>query len=307
MRPVVLFLPSGERLGSRLRDALAAGRASLWVHRFPDGEARVRIDGDLAGRSVVLVASLDRPDSKLLPLLFALATARDLGARSVGLVAPYLPYMRQDREFHRGEGMSARHFAELLSRSVDWVLTVDPHLHRIASLDEIFTVPVTVAHAAPAIAGWIRDQVPDPLVVGPDRESEQWVAAVAEGAGAPWAVLDKRRVGDREVELRLPEGGLPEGRTPVLVDDIVSSGTTMRQAVALLRGAGRPAPWCVAVHAVFAGEAEQLLRHAGAREVVTCNTLAHPTNRIDVFPAILEGVSRCVDGSAAEPPAVAMR
>jgi phosphoribosylpyrophosphate synthetase len=159
MRPVVLYLPWGERLGRPLGEALDAAHATLWMHRFPDGEARVRIDGDLAGRSAIMVASLDRPDAKLLPLLFALATARDLGARSVGLVAPYLPYMRQDLEFHRGEGMSARHFAELLSRAADWVLTVDPHLHRIHRLDELFTVPVEVAHSAPAIAEWIRAQV----------------------------------------------------------------------------------------------------------------------------------------------------
>jgi len=257
----------------------------------------VRIEGDLAGRSVILVASLDRPDAKLLPLLFALATARDLGARSVGLVAPYLPFMRQDREFHRGEGMSARHFAELLSRSVDWVLTVDPHLHRIHRLDELFTVPVEVAHSAPAIAAWIRDSVPQPLVIGPDQESEQWVEAVARAAGAPWAVLLKHRRGDREVELRLPELGPPAGREPVLVDDIISTGVTMRQAVTLLRGGGFAPPRCVAVHAVFAGDAEAELRRVGAKDVVTCNSLAHPSNRIDVLPALLEGMQRILAGA----------
>lgn len=304
MRPVVLFLPAGERLGSRVRDALGSPRVALWVHRFPDGEARVRIDGDLAGRDVVLLASLDRPDAKLLPLLFALATARDQGARSVGLVAPYLPYMRQDREFHRGEGMSARHFAGLLSRAADWMVTVDPHLHRIAAAEEIFSVPVEVVHAGPFIADWVLREVPDAVVVGPDRESEQWVSSVAREAGAPWLVLEKRRLGDRDVELRLPQAALPAGRTPVLVDDIVSSGVTLRRAVALLRGLGAPPPWCVAVHAVISGEVEETLHQAGARALVTCNTLAHPTNRIDVLPALLAGVRRRLGIEAPVPAAV---
>lgn len=301
MSPVVLFLPAGERLGTRLREALKAPPAALWVHRFPDGEVRVRVDGDLAGRSVVLLAALDRPDAKLLPLLFSLATARDLGARRIGLVAPYLPYMRQDREFHRGEGMSARHFAEILSASVDWVLTVDPHLHRVHRLDQLFTVPVAVARSAPAIAEWIRGRVCRPLVIGPDQESEQWVAAVAKAAGAPWAVLRKHRRGDREVELELPDLGDPAGREPVLVDDIISTGMTMRQAVTLLCRAGYAAPRCVAVHAVFGGNAEAELVRAGAGEVVTSNTLAHSSNRIDVLPALVEQVQRVMAEASAPP------
>ncbi|HEX6107566.1 MAG TPA: ribose-phosphate diphosphokinase [Gemmatimonadales bacterium] len=290
MRPVVLVLTGAEGLGTRLRASLGAVPASLRLHRFPDGETRVRIEGDLSGRAVILLASLDRPDAKLVPLLFAAATARELGARSVGLVAPYLPYMRQDLAFHRGESVGARHFAGILSASVDWLLTVDPHLHRVRRLDELFTVPAEAVHAAPAIAAWIRAEVRDPLVLGPDQESEQWVEAVARGADAPWAVLTKHRHGDRKVELTLPDLGVPAGRRPVLVDDIISTGATMRQAVALLRAAGSPAPWCVAVHAVFAGDAETELRRAGAREVVTSNTLPHPTNRLDVLPALVEGV-----------------
>ena len=297
MRPVVLYPPAGEGFGARLREALHAAPASLWLHRFPDGEARVRIDGDLSDRAVVLVASLDRPDAKILPVLFALATARDLGARSVGLVAPYLPYMRQDAEFHRGEGLAARHFAALLSRAADWVVTVDPHLHRIHRLEELFTVPVRTVGSAAAIAAWIRGTVARPLVIGPDAESEQWVEAVARAAGAPWAVLAKHRRGDREVELRLPDLGSPGGHDPVLVDDIISTGVTMRHAVALLRGAGLDRPWCVGVHAVMAGDAQEALLRAGAREVVTCNTLAHPSNGIDVLPALLEGVEHMLAGA----------
>jgi ribose-phosphate pyrophosphokinase len=104
MNAAVLCLPGAERLAERLRKRLDAEPASLAIHRFPDSERCVRITGDVAGRAVVLVAALDRPDEKLLPLLFAAATARDLGATTVGLVAPYLPYLRQDRRFHPGEG-----------------------------------------------------------------------------------------------------------------------------------------------------------------------------------------------------------
>lgn len=290
MSAAVLCLPDAERLAERLRQRLDAAPASLAIHRFPDGERCVRITGDVAGRAVVLVAALDRPEEKLLPLLFAAATARDLGAATVGLVAPYLPYLRQDRRFHPGEGVSARYFARLLSRAVDWVVTVDPHLHRIGDLGEIFTVPVTVVHAAPLLADWIRARVPRPLLLGPDAESAQWVEAIASLAGAPSALLAKRRLGDAAVEVTLPDLGAYAGRHPVLVDDIVSSGRTMIEAIRLLRESGWPAPVCLAVHPVFAPGAYGAIRAAGAEPIVTCNTLSHPTNGIDVDELVAAAV-----------------
>ena len=166
---IVLPMPGCERLG-RLARELHGAIGAVEVHRFPDGEGRVRLSGPVEGEDVVLVAGLDRPDDKVLPLLFAAATARDLGATSVGLVAPYLPYLRQDRRFQAGEGISARYFARLLSQAVDWLVTVDPHLHRIGTLAELFSVPAEALHAAPLLAGWIRRHVEKPLVLGPDAE-----------------------------------------------------------------------------------------------------------------------------------------
>ena len=110
-------------------------------------------------RRIALVCTLDRPDAKMLPLLFAAAAARELGASQVGLVAPYLAYMRQDRRFKPGEAVTSREFARLLSGAFDWLVTVDPHLHRYASLAEIYRIPTRVVHAAPLISQWIRTRI----------------------------------------------------------------------------------------------------------------------------------------------------
>ena len=169
----------------------------------------------------------------MLPLLFAAATARELGASRVGLVAPYLAYMRQDRRFKPGEAVTSRQVARLLSDAFDWLVTVDPHLHRYSSLADIYSIPTHVVHAAPLIAEWIKANVTNPLIIGPDSESEQWVAAVASDVGAPYSVLEKVRHGDRDVEIRLKDLEQWKGRTPVLVDDIISTGRTMIEAVRL--------------------------------------------------------------------------
>jgi ribose-phosphate pyrophosphokinase len=275
-------------MGQDLSRALGAEQAVLEQRRFPDGETYVRFPSPVAGRVVALVASLDRPDPKIPSVLFALETARELGARSVGLVAPYLCYMRQDRRFHDGEAISARLFARILSRSTDWLATVDPHLHRIHDLADVFEVPARVAHAAPAIAAWIRSSVDQPVLVGPDEESEPWVADVASRVGAPWIAFRKIRRGDRDVELLAPDVAPWRDHTPVLIDDIVSTARTITGAATALRNAGMRAPRCVAVHAVFADGAEEALRAAGVA-LVTCNTVPHPSNGIDVT----EELARC--------------
>lgn len=282
MKPLLLSLPGSDGMAQALASHLDGelGRTSL--RRFPDGETYVRIETPVAGREVAIVCTLDRPDDKFLPLAFLSATAADLGAVRVGLVAPYLAYMRQDRRFLEGEGVTSKYFAGLLSSGVEWLVTVDPHLHRLGSLAEIYTIPSTVISAAPAISEWIRSHVERPVLVGPDAESAQWVGAVAQGAGAPFLVLEKLRRGDREVEVSVPEIGRWRDHTPVLVDDIISTARTMVATIGHLKRAGVAAPLCLGVHAVFAQGAYEELLSQGAARVVTCNTIGHPSNAIDL-------------------------
>ncbi len=290
MKPLLLPLPGNEEIGERLADRIGAERGQPTVRRFPDAESYVRLDRTVAGRSIVLVCTLDRPDDKLLPLLFTAAAARELGAARVGLVAPYLAYMRQDHRFQEGEAVTSRYFAALIAGAVDWLVTVDPHLHRISSLNEIYSIDARVVRAAPMVAEWIAARVERPVLVGPDAESAQWVSAVAADAGSPFMVLEKVRRGDRDVEIAMPEVSRWSGHTPVLVDDIVSTARTMIETVRHLRRAGLRPPVCVGVHAIFAGAAYQELRAAGAASVVTCNTIPHPSNAIDLTGAIADGV-----------------
>ena len=293
MKPLLLPLPGGECTAARLQHACLAELGTLEIHRFPDAEVRVRLLDEVAGRTVILVGPLDHPDEKLLPLLFAAATARERGAAAVGLVAPYLSYLRQDAEFMTGEAVSGRHFLRLLSGAADWLVTVDPHLHRIPDLRGVFAGRCDVVHAAPLIADWVQRHTRFPLVIGPDAESEQWVEAVAADLGAPCRILAKRRRGDRVVELTLPP--MPEAKAwqPVLLDDMVSTGGTVLAAARLLEAAGFPPPLVVAVHAVLGADVSESLAEARL-ELVTCNTIDHPSNRIDVTPLLRDAIGRQV-------------
>lgn len=293
-----LALPGNEVLAGGLAAALDASSVELSVHEFPDGESRLAIEGSVSGADVVACCTLDRPDGKLARLLLAARGAREQGAASVGLVAPYLAYMRQDRSFHPGEIVSARHFARLLSESFDWIVTVDPHLHRIARLEEVFSIPAIAASAVDPVAKWIRSHVSAPVIVGPDEESEQWALGVADRIGCASVVLRKERRGDRSVELTLPTGceALLRGASPVIVDDIASTGRTLAGAARLLVATGSRPPCCVVVHAILAAGAEEALGEAGIERLVTSDTVVHSTNGFTVIDQLAIAVRRCLGG-----------
>ena len=284
---VVIALPDSAPLATKLAERLAVDVIEPELRTFPDGEIYVRIAGELAAHDVVVVGSLyPRPAEQFLTIAFVAATARDLGARKVGLVAPYLAFMRQDVQFHPGEGVTSRYFARHVSAAVDWMVTVDPHLHRHPSLDGLYSIPTTIARAAPEIARWIAAEVAQPVLVGPDAESAQWVTAIAERCGAPFVILEKTRRGDRDVSITPPASGW-NGHTPVLIDDIVSTGKTLVEATRQLRSAGSKPPMCIAIHAVFADAVDAELVAAGAAGIVTCDTIVHATNRICVADPIV--------------------
>lgn len=282
METVLFALPNNETLCKILSERTAFPLGKSEIRWFPDGETYVRIDTDVRGKKAVLVCTLDRPEEKLLPLYFLSKTAKDLGARCTCLVAPYLAYMRQDKRFKPGEGITSEYFASLISGFADSLITIDPHLHRRSSLSEIYSIPTTVSHASAHISNWIKAKVERPLIVGPDRESEQWVSEVANNAGVPYIILDKVRRGDRDVEISIPDISKYNHHTPVLVDDIISTGKTMIETIVHLKKEGMKPPVCVGVHAIFVRDAYEDLINAGAQKVVTCNTIVHQSNEIDI-------------------------
>lgn len=287
---LVIPLPENGALAALISGHLGAASCALQTRTFPDGETYLRFEDQVVGRNVILVCSLNKPNPKFLPLMFAADTVRDLGAAKVILVAPYLCYMRQDQRFHWGEALTSVSFAQRISRTFDGLVTVDPHLHRYRSLDEIYSIPSRVVHSAPNIAEWIVKHEPSAVLIGPDIESEQWVCDVARRAGSPYRVLRKTRFGDRDVRIELPDLTEFRDRRPVMIDDIVSSGRTMIETSRLLKQQGLRAPVCIAVHALFTPETERQLLELATR-VVTTNSVPHHTNGIDLSREIAANVT----------------
>ena len=263
-----------------LCQALNADSGRVEIRQFPDGETYLRVLDTQVPATAIVLADLHAPDAKFLPLAFLAECLRELGAKTIILVTPYLPYMRQDIRFHPGEGITSRYFAKLVSGLFDGLVTLDPHLHRYHSLDEIYGIPSRVAHADDLVAEWIATHVPAPVIVGPDEESEQWAGETAMRVGCPAMVLRKTRLGDREVQIDIPDLEQHRGRTPVLVDDIIATGHTMLETAQHLLDAGMPPPVCVGIHGIFADQAFNELQQGPIGRIVTGNSIPHATNGI---------------------------
>ena len=285
-RPAVLLHFDDEQASAqRIAEQAGLTLGLIARHRFPDGELKLRLPQALPER-VVLLRTLDHPNEKLVELLLAARTARELGARHLTLVTPYLAYMRQDIAFTPGEAVSQRIVGQFLAQLFDAVITVDPHLHRVASLQEAVPVPqAVVLSGAPLLADLVATHRPNALLVGPDEESAQWIAQAAARHGFDHAVCRKVRHGDRSVAIELPSVNF-SGRAVVLLDDVASSGHTLAQAARLLLAAGAASVDVAVTHALFAGDALQLLSAAGIGQIWSTDCIAHASNAVSMAPAI---------------------
>ena len=294
MTPGLLLAFDDERVAAQaLADALAIPLALVQRHRFPDGESRLRLPPELPAQ-LLLLRGLQQPNEKLVELLIAVPAARALGARRILLVSPYLAYMRQDMAFSPGEAVSQRHIIALLGSQVDGLITVDPHLHRIASLDEVMPAGCrgVALSAAPLLGAWVAAQVPGALLLGPDEEALQWVAEAGRSQGLDHAVCHKQRLGDHQVRVALPDlpGAGLRGRAVVLMDDVASTGRTLVEAATAALAAGAASVDVAVTHGLFIGDALAQLRAAGVRHVWSSDAVPHPSAVVTIKDLIAGAV-----------------
>lgn len=293
---MLLAFDDERALANALAHELRCELAFVAEHRFPDGEIKLTLPPVLPERVVVL-RGLQHPNDRLVQLLLTAKTARTLGARHLTLASPYLAYMRQDIAFQPGEAISQRIVVGFLGDLFERLVTIDPHLHRIASLDEVMPAGRGVSLSAAGLLGaWAARQVRDVLLLGPDEESAPWVGRAArDGAAAlgrpqplDHACCVKQRSGDRDVRVTLPRGLALQGRAVVLIDDIASTGRTLLDATRQCLEGGAASVDVAVTHALFVGDAHTLLRQAGVRHIWSTDCVPHASNAVSVVPLLAE-------------------
>ncbi|MBI2785774.1 MAG: ribose-phosphate diphosphokinase [Legionella longbeachae] len=287
---ILFALPGNLKLSLLLTKKLKIELGKAEIRSFPDGESYIRIDSEVQNKIAILVCTFNDPNSKVLTLLFMARTLKELGAKKIFLVSPYLSYMRQDKQFHNGEAITSILFAQLISNYFDGLITIDPHLHRIHKLSEIYNLSeLLTLHSTKNISEWIINHVNHPFLIGPDAESRQWISEIADYYKLPFVIGEKKRLGDREVVISLPEIK-NIGQTPVLVDDVISTGVSMLGVLKQLQLLGFKKALCIGVHALFDEKIENKLLSAGAEQVISCNTIIHKSNQIDISDILAQGI-----------------
>lgn len=279
-RAILHAFADEERPARALADMLAIPFAIISLHTFPDGELLPTVP-DTAPTTIVY-RSLARPNDKLIALMLAGDAWRRAGAHRLVLAAPYMCYLRQDAVFSPGQPNSQTVIGEILGSRFDRIITVDAHLHRIRTLSEVF--PRAEAQdlcAAPLIARWLREHHPEvECIIGPDLESGNWVGQVAAALEVEHRLMSKVRRGDTDVRLTMDAPQHIKGRALALVDDVCASGGTLIQAIKILKSVGARTIVVCVTHALFDAGVERRLREAGASEIVSTDSVTHPTNAI---------------------------
>ena len=292
---LLLGFPENSDLAKEIAELANIAYEDIQLHTFPDGESKVTLPTNLPSH-VILYRSLDHPNDKLIELLLAAEGCRYYGVKKLTLIAPYLSYMRQDKAFKSGEVISQKVIGKLLSKSFDGVLTVDSHLHRIHNLSQ--AIPIVNAvniNATEPMAHFIESYFDKPFLLGPDKESLQWVKEIAVHNQMDYAVASKERLSDKDVKISLPDINF-EGRNVVVVDDIASSGQTLiqvAQQLAELQIEQRIVSVSVLVtHALFIEGALQALYDAGVTKVWSTNSIKHVTNAVSLSGLLAKSLQK---------------
>lgn len=273
----------------QLAQKLAMPFKQVDSHQFPDGETKITLPSPLP-KQLIICQTLNQPDHKLIELILVAQTAREQGVEHIMLVTPYLCYMRQDIAFHAGEAVSQRIIGKLLSDYFDAVLTIDPHLHRIHHLSQAIPNSLSLAlHATPAMSAFIRQHFENPVIIGPDEESMQWVEAIAKKDQWLYTIANKQRFGDKDVAVTLGNINLTK-RDVIIVDDIASTGRTLEQTVKQLQLQKPSSISIMITHAFFVNDAIDRLHALGVTNIWSSNSVLHSTNAFSVIDIIADAI-----------------
>ena len=272
---------SSQLLAAALAEETGRPLATPTYDRFPDGEMLAAVP-EFAGDEATVVATTDS-DAAWIELLQLQDAVREAGAEHVTTVVPYMGYARQDQSFGPGEPVSARAMARAISTGTDRVVLVNPHE---ASVADCYDVPVETVDAASVLA----DPLPtldDPLFLAPDEGAIGIAETVRDAYGAGETdYFEKHRDRDTgEVEVS-PSDAPVSGRDVVVVDDIVATGSTMSESVAVLTDRGATRILAACVHPMLAANAVTKLRGAGVDRIIGSDTIERGCSVVSVAPVL---------------------
>jgi ribose-phosphate pyrophosphokinase len=269
---------SYPELGRQIAGHLGIGLGKVDLREFSNGELYVRYEESVRGADVFVIQTCSEPINRnIMELLLMIDALNRASAKRISAVIPYYGYSRQDKKTLAREPISARLFADLVTvAGADRILTMDLHAGQIQGF---FSGPMDHLTAVPLLASYIsRQSFQELVIVSPDAGRVKMAKKYSDHLGVPMAILHKRRPSHNQAEV-LHVIGEVEGKTAVLVDDMIDTAGTMVASSKALMEQGAREVYACATHGIFSGEAKSRLDESPLKKVVVTDTLPIPEER----------------------------
>ncbi len=269
--------PASQSLAGRVSEALRANLLVNEFKRFPDGELYTRILGSFDDDVTIIQSTVT--DSDFVSLLQLIDACED--AAKINVIIPYMGYARQDKRFKEGEPISARAIARAIK--ADTVYTINIHSESIL---DYFDAKAINLDATPEIGKYIKNmRFKNPLIVAPDDGAIGLARNAAHDLGMDYDFLEKTRLSGEEVIIK-PKNIAVDGREVIIIDDIISTGGTMAEAISILRKQGADGVFTACVHPVLSSNAILRLFKSGVRGIIGTDTIDKGVSVVSVAPVI---------------------
>lgn len=278
---------ASQNLAAKVANLLNDQLCPIETRKFPDGERYIRIKGKIPDEVVVIQSTGYPQDENFMELFLIIKNLKDIGADKVKAVIPYLGYSRQDKRFKPGEAVSVKIIAELLEAAgADEVFSINLHEHNIINF---FNIPAYELSAIPLLAEHLSSKVDDPIIIAPDKGALDHARTMAGIIGCEYDYMEKVRISPERVETRLKNFNI-EGRSAIIVDDIISTGGTIVNASRILHSQGAKEIKVACVHPVLVGDALLRIFSTGVDDVIATDTIKSEVSRVSVASLIAEAL-----------------
>ncbi len=300
--PTIIPGSNSLALAKAVSDITGFALAQVSTRKFPDGESYVRIDSKISDDAIIVQSSFPNQNDSLIELTLLADAAKDAGAKRLRAVIPYFPYARQDKKFQDGEALSIRAVANILKNAgIEEIITVDAHFHRKPEKFDFYGMRATNISAGRILLGFVRKTIHDFSVIGPDFGSSDIIQFAGGGETLKKekicpncgknSLLCKCGDGEKSYEAKL-SGDLDfAGKSVVILDDMIASGTTMIKAIDKIRQDGAAKIAVVATHGLFLKDSLKTLQEKADLLAVT-DSIQTPASKVSVAGIVAEALTK---------------
>ncbi|MCL2156709.1 MAG: ribose-phosphate diphosphokinase [Methanobrevibacter sp.] len=281
---------ASQKLGAEVANELGEYLCPIETKKFPDGERYIRIKGNIEEKVVVIQSTGYPQDENLIELLLIIKNLKSLGAKEIKVVIPYFGYGRQEKRFKEGEAISAEIIANLIQSSgANEVISIDLHED---SVRNFFNIPSKNISATGPIADYIANKTNDPIIIAPDKGALGFAEEISKILECDSSYLNKVRISPEKVETQIADIAINsvKGKDAFVVDDIIATGGTIVNAIAILKKHGAKSVSVCCVHPILVNDAILKIYAAGAKSIAGTDSLKSEVSCISVAKIIADAV-----------------